>query len=106
MKGRDVKPDTIIYTASWWWRDCDPCGQVVATTIKGAERSALKAMRREARDAWETGNGPEYGTLRALWDEIAWSGVHPFELSSLVDSREIDDTIDDLNASGFAFVAR
>ena len=102
---RNVKPDTTVYSAAIWWRDSDPIFNVVATTWKACERYAMKAMRQEARDAYHE-QYSEPRTLSDLMDDVCWSGVCPFELSDLATGRELEDAIQDLNASGVCYLSR
>ncbi len=101
---RNVTADTVVYSAAVWWRDCDPMYNVLATTARGCEREAMKALRREARDAY---NSDEPGKLLSEYlDDICWSGVCAFTLSDLSAGRELQEVIGDLNAMGIAYLAR
>lgn len=99
-----VTAETVVYSAAIWWRDCDPMYNVLATTAKGCEREAMKAMRREARDAYQ--NDEPGKRLYEYLDDICWSGVCAFTLSDLASGRELAEVIEDLETSGVAYLSR
>ncbi len=105
MAQRNVTAETVVYSAAIWWRDCDPMYNVVATTAKACEREAMRMLRGEARDAYDS-EFDDPRTISDYLDDLCWSGVHQFTLSDLASGRELSEAIGDLNATGAAYLAQ
>jgi hypothetical protein len=80
---------------------------ILATTHKRCQDEALKALRREAREAY-TDADPEYDKRKMyqFLDDVCWSGVCQVTLSDLAGERELAECIEDLNTSGFCYLSR
>jgi hypothetical protein len=106
-KKRDLTPDSIVYVASWGWRDSDLSGSVVATTELRARTLAEKGIRADARDYADSADGysSSYNhDYQTALDQIAYYGVHAEKLGTLVKGLEVGWAIQGLNDNGYAFL--
>jgi hypothetical protein len=100
---RDPQKSVTVYAATIWWRDSDPLMTVVAKTAAKAKALAFKAMKEEAKQAYDS---DQFDKLYQAQDALAWSGVHVFNLSTLVsDHREYDEALSDLKTRGYAYLS-
>jgi len=95
---RNITPDSTVYSAAAWWSDNDPFAGVVATTKKKAERAMKKLIWVEAQSIRD--NSDEPVTLKSLYADIGWSGVHAWALKDIVSGRNLTEAVRDLNDSG------
>jgi len=91
-----------VYAATIWWRDSDPLMTVVAKTAAKAKALAFKAMKEEAKQAYDS---DQFDKLSQAQDALAWSGVHVFDLTTLAHGSEYEEALSDLKTRGYAYLS-
>lgn len=88
------------YVASAWWLDSDPFITIVSTTAKKTEKAIMRAMREEARSAYDS---MLYDRVSDALDDIAWSGI--FEENRDTIERDIlrDYQLRELDKEGIVY---
>lgn len=98
-----------VYTASYWWRDCDPNGGIVALSPQVAEDIIMDAMKNEQEDHecycedWE---GSEHECEEA--ENLVWSGVFSDSLLTIIRTLSKPDRLcllDDLRSQGYGWIS-
>lgn len=87
--------DATIYVSSAGWRDCDAFVSVAASTPRTAEYAVYRAMKEQARLAWDSAEPDiDKRTLADWLGGIAWYGVHALPLADVVSATDDIDTED------------
>lgn len=103
MPRRNIDENTVVYVASAWWRDSDPFATAVSLDPRKTERAIRLSVKEEAKRVYDDEKAypksdRQYGSLNAVMDAIAWSGVHQERLSLLVLGTELDEAVNALSS--------
>lgn len=98
-----------VYTASYWWRDCDPIARLVALSPQVAEDTIMDAIKNEQEDLecyCEDGEDTEHECAEA--ENLVWSGVWPDSLLTIIRTLYKPDRLrllDDLRSQGYGWLS-
>lgn len=118
-----VTTETTVYVASAWWTDNDPFTSCIALDAETCEKE-LDASIDEMAEVWVdqvfNSEGAELNMDPEEWEalseseqeeqaknyvdsNIRWSGVSTFTLGDLLDGRELEVAIAELEDFGYYF---